>query len=71
MAKKKHHKLIAEIGWNFLGNLSLAKKIGPGILCCLATNTGKIQIDGDVFKDYWEVPSRYWDQWENKMEQCN
>ena len=52
-------------------NLSLATKIGPGILCCLATNTGKIQVDGDVFKDYWEVPSRYWDQWENKMEQCN
>ena len=27
MAKKKHYKLIAEIGWNFLGNLSLAKKM--------------------------------------------
>ena len=24
---KKHYKLIAEIGWNFLGNLSLAKKM--------------------------------------------
>tara|TARA_B100000214_G_scaffold375602_1_gene363200 strand:- start:2021 stop:2839 length:819 start_codon:yes stop_codon:yes gene_type:complete len=27
MAKKKHYKLIAEIGWNFLGNISLAKKM--------------------------------------------
>ena len=67
--RKEHHCDIVQ--WNRIMNLSLAKKIGPGILCCLATNTGKIQIDGEVFKDYWEVPSRYWDQWEKKMEQCN
>ena len=27
MVKKKNFKLIAEIGWNFLGNLNLAKKM--------------------------------------------